>query len=87
MLIGSLELLIGICVLSELNRAVVRDRKGFLENIQTILNISLAFIIQIAGQITPRQLELLEPSVNADFIKDIPQAVLYLLNRLFVSLK
>ena len=63
------------------------DRKGFLENIQTILNISLAFIIQIAGQIIPRQLELFEPPVNADFIKDIPQAVLYLLNRLFVSLK
>ena len=48
---------------------------------------SLAVIIQIAGQITPRQLELLEPSVNADFIKDISQTVLYLLNRLFVSLK
>ena len=62
------------------------DRKGFLENIQTILNIGLAFIIQIAGQIIPRQLELFEPSVNADFIKDISQAVLYLLNRLFVSL-
>lgn len=71
MLIGALEFFIGICVLSELNRAVMRDRKGFLKNIQTILNISLTFIIQIAGQITPRQLELLEPSVNADFIKDI----------------
>ena len=87
MLIGPLKFLIGICVLSELNRAVMRDRKGFLENIQTILNISLAFIIQIAGQVTPRQFEFLEPSVNADFIKDIPQTVLYLLNRLFVSLK
>ena len=87
MLIGSLELLIGICVLSELNRVVMGDRKGFLENIQTILNISLTFIIQIACQITPRQLELLEPPVNADFIKDIPQTVLYLLSRLFVSLK
>ena len=87
MLIGSLELLIGICVFSKLNRVVMGDRKGFLENINTILNISLAFIIQIAGQITPRQLELLEPSVNADFIKDISQTVLYLLNRLFVSLK
>ena len=63
------------------------DRKGFLENIQTILNIGLAFIIQIAGQIIPRQLELFEPPVNADFIKDIPQTVPYLLNRLFVSLK
>jgi hypothetical protein len=62
--------------LAELNRAVVEDRKGFLKNIQTILNISLTFIIQIAGQITPRQLELLEPPVNADFIKDIPQVVL-----------
>ena len=87
MLIGSLELLIGICVFSKLNRVVMGDRKGFLENIQTILNISLAFIIQIAGQVTPRQLELFEPPINADFIKDIPQAVLYLLNRLFVSLK
>ncbi len=87
MLIGTFEFFIGICIFSELNCAVVRDRKGFLENIQTILNIRLAFIIQIAGQITPRQLELLESSVNADFIKDIPQAVLYLLNRLFVSLK
>ena len=87
MLIGSLELLIGICVFSKLNRVVMGDRKGFLKNIQTILNISLTFIIQIAGQVTPRQLELFEPSVNADFIKDIPQAVLYLLNRLFVSLK
>ena len=53
MLIGTLEFLIGICAFAELNRAVMRDRKGFLENIQTILNISLAFIIQIAGQITP----------------------------------
>jgi hypothetical protein len=87
MLIGSLELLIGICVFSKLNRVVMGDRKGFLENINTILNISLAFIIQIAGQITPRQLELLEPSVNADFVKNIPQTVFYLLNRLFVSLK
>ncbi len=87
MLIGSLEFLIGIRIFSELNCAVVRDRKGFLENIQTILNIRLAFIIQIAGQVTPRQLELLEPSVNADFIKDIPQAMFYLLYRLFVSLK
>ena len=33
------------------------------------------------------QLELFEPPVNADFIKDISQTVLYLLNRLFVSLK
>lgn len=65
----------------------IEDRKGFLENIQTILNIRLAFIIQIAGQVTPRQLELFEPPVNADFIKDIPQAMFYLLNRLFVSLK
>ena len=87
MLIGSLELLIGICVLSELNRVVMGDRKGFLENINTILNISPMFIIQIAGQITPRQPELLEPPVNADFIKDIPQAMFYLLYRLFVSLK
>ena len=87
MLIGSLELLIGICVFSKLNRVVMGDRKGFLENINTILNISLAFIIQIAGQVTPLQLELLESSVNADFIKNIPQTVLYLLNRLFVSLK
>ena len=71
MLIGTFESFIGICIFSELNCAVVRDRKGFLENIQTILNIGLAFIIQIAGQITPRQLELLEPPVNADFIKDI----------------
>ena len=63
------------------------DRKGFLENIQTILNIRLALIVQIAGQVTPRQLELPEPPINADFIKDIPQAALYLLNRLFVSLK
>ena len=63
------------------------DRKGFLENIQTILNIRFAFIIQIAGQVTPRQLELPEPPVNADFVKNIPQMVLYLLNRLFVSLK
>ena len=53
MLIGSLELLIGICVFSKLNRVVMGDRKGFLENIQTILNIGLALIIQIAGQITP----------------------------------
>ena len=87
MLISALEFFIGICIFSELNCAVVRDRKGFLENINTILNISLAFIIQIAGQITPRQLELLEPSVNADFVKNIPQTVFYLLNRLFVSLK
>lgn len=87
MLIGTLEFFIGICVLYELNRVVMGDRKGFLENIQTILNIRLAFIIQIAGQITPRQLEFLEPPVNADLIKDISQTVLYLLNRLFVSLK
>ena len=87
MLIGSFELLIGICVFSKLNRVVMGDRKGFLENIQTILNIRLAFIIQIAGQVTPRQLELFEPPINADFIKDIPQAMFYLLNRLFVSLK
>ena len=87
MLIGTLEFFIGICIFSELNCSVVRDRKGFLKNIQTILNIRLAFIIQIAGQITPRQLELLESSVNADFIKDISQTVLYLLYRLFVSLK
>ena len=87
MLIGTFEFFIGICIFSELNCAVVRDRKGFLENINTVLNISLAFIIQIAGQITPRQLKLLEPPVNVDFIKDIPQAVLYLLYRLFVSLK
>jgi len=73
--------------LAEFNRAVMRDRKGFLKNIQTILNISLTFIIQIAGQITPRQLKPFEPSVNADFIKDISQTVLYLLYRLFVSLK
>lgn len=73
--------------MAELNRTVVEDREGFLKNIQTILNISLTFIIQIAGQITPRQLKLLEPSVNADFIKDISQTVLYLLYRLFVSLK
>ena len=53
MLIGSLEFFIGILIFTELNCAVVRDRKGFLENIQTILNIGLAFIIQIAGQITP----------------------------------
>lgn len=45
MLIGSLELLIGICVLSELNRVVMGDRKGFLENINTILNISPMFVI------------------------------------------
>lgn len=51
------------------------------------MNISLTFIIQIAGQITPRQLKPFEPSVNADFIKDISQTVLYLLYRLFVSLK
>ena len=87
MLIGSLEFFIGIRIFTELNRVVMGDRKGFLENIQTILNIRLAFIIQIAGQIIPRQLKLLEPPVNADFIKDIPQAVLYLLYRLFVSLK
>ncbi|RHT86623.1 hypothetical protein DW724_12530 [Butyricicoccus sp. AM27-36] len=62
--------------MAELNRTVVEDGKGFLENIQTILNIRLAIIIQIAGQITPRQLELLEPPVNADFIKDISQTVL-----------
>ena len=65
----------------------MRDRKGFLKNIQTILNISLTFIIQIASQIIPRQLKPFEPSVNADFIKDISQTVLYLLYRLFVSLK
>lgn len=65
----------------------MEDGKGFLENIQTILNIRLAVVIQIVGQITPRQLKLLEPPVNADFIKDISQTVLYLLNRLFVSLK
>ena len=87
MLIGTLEFLTGIRIFTELNRVVMGDRKEFLENIQTILNIRLAFIIQIAGQITPRQLELLEPSVNADFIKDIPQAMFYLLYRLFVSLK
>ena len=87
MLIGSLKFFIGIRIFSELNCAVVGDRKGFFENIQTILNIGLAFIIQIAGQVTPRQLELFEPPVNADFIKDIPQAMFYLLNRLFVSLK
>ena len=80
MLIGSLEFLIGIRIFSELNCAVVRDRKGFPENIQTILNISLAFVIQIASQIIPRQLKPLEPSVNADFIKDIPQTVLYMTN-------
>ena len=40
-----------------------------------------------AGQVTPRQLELPEPPVNADFVKDITQAVLYQPNRLFVSLK
>lgn len=45
MLIGSLELLIGICVLSELNRVVMGDRKGFLENINTILNISPMLVI------------------------------------------
>ena len=45
MLIGTLELLTGIRIFTELNRAVMRDRKGFLENIQTILNISLAFVI------------------------------------------
>ncbi|RHO61675.1 hypothetical protein DW088_13035 [Butyricicoccus sp. AM05-1] len=73
--------------MAELNRTVVEDGKGFLENIQTILNIRLAVVIQIVGQITPRQLKLLEPPVNADFIKDISQTVLYLLNRLFVSLK
>ena len=73
--------------MTEFNHAIIGDRKGFLENIQTILNIRLAVIIQIAGQITPRQLELLEPPVNADFIKDISQTVLYLLYRLFVSLK
>ncbi|WP_455492577.1 hypothetical protein [Butyricicoccus sp.] len=73
--------------MAELNRTVVEDRKGFLENIQTILNIRLAIIIQIAGQITPRQLKPFEPPVNTDFIKDISQTVLYLLNRLFVSLK
>ena len=71
MLIGTLEFFIGICVFSKLNRVVMGDRKGFFENIQTILNISLVFIIQIAGQVTPRQLELLEPPINADFIKDI----------------
>ena len=87
MLIGTLEFLTGIRIFTELNRAVMRDRKGFLENIQTVLNIRFVFIIQIAGQITPRQLKLLEPPVNADFIKDIPQTVLYLLYRLFVSLK
>ena len=76
MLIGSLELLIGICVFSKLNRVVMGDRKGFPENIQTILNIGLAIIIQITGQITPRQLKPLEPPVNADFIKDISQVVL-----------
>ena len=53
MLIGTFEFFIGICIFSELNCAVVRDRKGFLENIQTILNICLALIVQIAGQITP----------------------------------
>lgn len=73
--------------MAELNRTVVEDRKGFLENIQTILNIRLAVIIQIAGQIIPRQLKPLEPPVNADLIKDISQTVLYLLYRLFVSLK
>lgn len=62
--------------MAELNRTVVEDRKGFLENIQTILNIRLAVIIQIAGQIIPRQLKPLEPPVNADLIKDIPQVVL-----------
>ena len=76
MLIGSLKFFIEICVFSKLNRAVMRDRKGFLENIQTILNIRLAVIIQIAGQITPRQLKPFEPPVNADCIKDIPQVVL-----------
>ena len=80
MLIGTFEFFIGICIFSELNCAVVRDRKGFPENIQTILNISLAFVIQIASQIIPRQLKPLEPSVNADFIKDIPQTVLYMTN-------
>ena len=87
MLIGSLKFFIEICIFSELNCAVVRDRKGFLENINTVLNIRFVFIIQIAGQVTPRQLEFLEPPVNADFIKDIPQTVFYMLNRLFVSLK
>lgn len=87
MLIGAFKFFIEIYVFSKLNRAVMRDRKGFLENIQTILNIGLAIIIQITGQITPRQLKPFEPPVNADFIKDIPQTVLYLLNRLFVSLK
>ena len=32
MLIGTLEFLIGICAFAELNRAVIWDRKGFLEN-------------------------------------------------------
>ena len=73
--------------MTEFNHAIIGDRKGFLENIQTILNIRLAVIIQITGQITPRQLKPFEPPVNADFIKDISQTVLYLLNRLFVSLK
>mgnify|MGYP000464817885 CR=1 FL=1 len=67
MLIGSLELLIEICVFSKLNRVVMGDRKGFLENINTILNISLAFIIQIArSNHNLDSFELLEPSVNAD---------------------
>ena len=62
--------------MAEFNHTIVRDRKGFLENINTVLNISPVFVIQIAGQIIPRQLKLFEPPVNADFIKDIPQVVL-----------
>ena len=47
----------------------------------------LILMLAIKRQIIPRQLKLLEPPVNADFIKDISQTVLYLLYRLFVSLK